>query len=101
MVEYTQLSKGMFSSRVASEREEKTEVIRKDDKKIVLRIFFSKIFQFPFSAELSRGDLIVGYPYFATKVYQATGTKTGVAEPRQRRGLATPVFKVLQTKQLS
>ena len=46
MVEYTQLSKGIFSNKVASETKEKTEVIRKDDKKIVLRIFFPKIFQF-------------------------------------------------------
>ena len=46
MVEYTQLSKGIFSNKVASETKEKTEIIRKDDKKIVMRIFFPKVFQF-------------------------------------------------------
>jgi hypothetical protein len=59
----------MFSNRVAFETEEKTEKIRKNNKKLILQILFPKVFQFPFSSELSRGDLIANIPYFCTQAW--------------------------------
>jgi hypothetical protein len=54
---------------VAFETEEKTEKIRKNNKKLILQILFPKVFQFPFSSELSRGDLIANIPYFCTQAW--------------------------------
>ena len=95
----------MFSRRAASEIEHQKKAIRKVDKKMVLRVFFPKVFGVPFKPGVSRGDLIAGYPYFGAPIQGATGAKTGVAELALRMflvretNLATPVLEVIQREQ--